>query len=125
MTSSHHIHVQYESQYSFFVFMIQLLNEVGSAKCKAELCPPAPLAVTVSTQKQSQTTPTPGRTKGKVNSNCLRQRRQAFAHKVWWAPVGFEGTHTTITSNCPRSHPFLIFRHLNSRSSKCPFHSNN
>jgi len=73
--------VIYESQYSFFVFMIQLLNEVGSAKCKAELCPPAPLAVTVSTQKQSQTTPAPGRTKEKVNSNYyLRQRVRAFTH---------------------------------------------
>lgn len=61
--------------------MIQLLNEVGSAKCKAELCPPAPLAETVSTQKQSQTTPASGRTKEKVNSNYyLRQRMRAFAH---------------------------------------------
>ncbi|XDV49256.1 hypothetical protein PO909_018539 [Leuciscus waleckii] len=40
-------------------YQCELLNEVGSAKCKAELCPPAPLAVTVSTQKQSQTTPAP------------------------------------------------------------------
>ncbi|XP_051759853.1 obscurin-like [Ctenopharyngodon idella] len=40
-------------------YQCELLNEVGSAKCKAELCPPTPLAVTVSTQKQSQTTPTP------------------------------------------------------------------
>lgn len=79
------LHIKCESQYSLFVFMIQLLNEVGSAKCKAELCPPAPLAVTASTQKQSQTAPTPGRMKGKVNSNCLRQRRQEFAHKDWWA----------------------------------------
>ncbi|KTF74070.1 hypothetical protein cypCar_00016024 [Cyprinus carpio] len=45
--------------YFFSVFMIQLQNEVGSAKCKAELCPPAPLPVTVRTQKQSQTTSTP------------------------------------------------------------------
>lgn len=74
------IRIIYESQNSFFVFMIQLLNEVGSAKCKAELSPTAPLAVTVSTQKQSQTTPAPGRTKEKVNSNYyLRQRMRGFA----------------------------------------------
>ncbi|KAF4110126.1 obscurin [Onychostoma macrolepis] len=40
-------------------YQCELQNEVGSAKCKAELCPPAPLPVTVRTQKQSQTTPTP------------------------------------------------------------------
>ncbi|XP_067270783.1 LOW QUALITY PROTEIN: obscurin [Pseudorasbora parva] len=40
-------------------YQCELLNEVGSAKCKAELCSPAPLAVTVSTQKQSQNAPTP------------------------------------------------------------------
>ncbi|XP_043103008.1 obscurin [Puntigrus tetrazona] len=40
-------------------YQCELQNEVGSAKCKAELCPPAPLPVTIRTQKQSQTTPTP------------------------------------------------------------------
>ncbi|XP_073675951.1 obscurin [Garra rufa] len=40
-------------------YQCELQNEVGSAKCKAELCPPASLPVTVSTQKQSQTTPDP------------------------------------------------------------------
>ncbi|XP_052419981.1 obscurin [Carassius gibelio] len=39
-------------------YQCELQNEVGSAKCKAELCPPAPLPVSVRTQKQSQTTPT-------------------------------------------------------------------
>ncbi len=90
--------------YFFSVFMIQLQNEVGSAKCKAELCPPAPLLVTVRAQKQSQTTPTPGRMKRNVNSNCcLRQRSCVFGHSsltvCWWAPVGFEGAHTTVIFN--------------------------
>lgn len=49
--------------------MIQLLNEVGSAMCKAELCPPAAAAVTVSSQKQSQTVPAQGRMKRKMNSS--------------------------------------------------------
>ncbi|XP_073766285.1 obscurin isoform X3 [Danio rerio] len=38
-------------------YQCELLNEVGSAMCKAELCAPAAEAVTVSSQKQSQTVP--------------------------------------------------------------------
>ncbi|XP_051524815.1 obscurin [Myxocyprinus asiaticus] len=40
-------------------YQCELLNEVGSAKCKAELYSPAPIAVTANNQNQSQTAPTP------------------------------------------------------------------
>ncbi|XP_073724075.1 obscurin [Misgurnus anguillicaudatus] len=38
-------------------YQCELLNEVGSAKCKAELCSSAPSMVTPSTQNQTQTSP--------------------------------------------------------------------
>ncbi|KAI7798029.1 putative obscurin, partial [Triplophysa rosa] len=38
-------------------YQCEILNEVGSAKCKAELCSPAPSALPVNTENQSQTSP--------------------------------------------------------------------
>ncbi|XP_051964162.1 obscurin [Xyrauchen texanus] len=53
-------------------YQCELLNEVGSAKCKAELYSPAPIAVTAKNKKQSQTEPTPEPQSGGWSSSFVK-----------------------------------------------------